>query len=146
MCKFSRHVNFEDITNQAFSQFYFRGSPSILLSDSCKSKFTSEISRMKISWMASSPRKPQKLHPLKICMHTVYNIPQVSETVWSLTISYIVKCDSMWIVILFCLLRVQIWPGYWCSTEGMGPTETGWEGMCDMQRNKTKSDQDDFTA
>ena len=36
MYKFSRHVNFEDVTNQAFLQFYFRGSPSILLSDSCK--------------------------------------------------------------------------------------------------------------
>ena len=51
--KFSRHVNFKDVTNQAFSRFYFRGSPSILLSDSCKSKFANEILRMKISRMAS---------------------------------------------------------------------------------------------
>ena len=45
---------------------------SILLSDSCKSKFANEISRMKISRMASSLWKPQKLHPLKICTYTVY--------------------------------------------------------------------------
>ena len=72
--KFSRHLNFEDVTNQAFSQFYFLRSPSILLSDSCKSKFANEISRIKIWQMASSLRKPQKLRPSKICTYIVYII------------------------------------------------------------------------
>ena len=56
--KFLRHVNFEDVTNQAFLRFHFQGSPSILLFDSCKSKFANEILRMKILQMVSSPRKP----------------------------------------------------------------------------------------
>ena len=74
--KTSRHVNFEDVTNLAFLQFYFQGSSSILrsilLSDWCKSKFANDFLRIKILRMASWPWKPQKLHPLKICMHTVY--------------------------------------------------------------------------
>ena len=71
MYKFLRHVNFEDVTNPAFSRWYFRGSPSILLSNSCKSKFANVILRMKILRMASWPWKPQKLHPSKICTYTV---------------------------------------------------------------------------
>ena len=59
---------FQGCHKSSILRFYFQGSPSILLSDSCKLKFTNEISRMKILQMASLPRKPQKLHSSKICM------------------------------------------------------------------------------
>ena len=50
--------------------------------------FAKEISRMKIFWMASRPRKPQKLHPSKICTYTdwMYNLDDL----------YIVKKLSLW--------------------------------------------------
>ena len=65
-----RHVNFEDVTNPAFLRFYFWGSSSILLSNSCKSKFTNEILRMKFHGWLVDHENPENYSPQKfVCIY-----------------------------------------------------------------------------
>ena len=68
--KFLRYVNFKDVTNPAFMQFYFCGSSTLrkivnfVISNTHDSQsFANEILRMKISWKISWPWKSWKLHP-----------------------------------------------------------------------------------
>ena len=74
MYKLSRHVNFENVTNSAFLQFYFQGSLSILLSDLCKPKFCQWNFEDENFTDGQLTMKSLKITSLEICTYIVSHL------------------------------------------------------------------------